>query len=73
MVTVICPVPALADIASSDSIMVAIADHADTDENAAEMLSLDAMSASAGTGQITVTMAFREPTSGPIKLNWSAA
>ena len=60
-------------VISTNRITVAIADHTDTDENAAEMLSLDAMSASAGTGQITVTMAFRDPTSGPIKLNWSAA
>ena len=57
----------------ANKIIITIGDHADTDENSADFLDILCMSASAGTGQITVTMAFGEPTSGPIKLNWSAA
>jgi hypothetical protein len=44
----------------------------DDDENAIEFLDVSAMGATPGTNQITVNMAFASPTSGPIKLNWSA-
>jgi hypothetical protein len=46
--------------------------YTDDDENAPEMLSVTSLSAVAGDGEITVTMEFGEPTSGPIKLKWRA-
>ncbi len=53
-------------------ITLAVAPHADADENTAEMLDLAAMSGTPGEGQITIRMAFSSPTSGPIRINWSA-
>ena len=43
-----------------------------SDENTAEMLNIQAMSATPNAGSITVNLSFGEPTSGAIKLNWSA-
>jgi len=43
----------------------------DTDENCPEMLNASSITAAAGAGLITVTAAFSELTSGPIKFNWS--
>lgn len=63
---------ATAGVTASDRIIAAIAPHSDTDENHETMLNLSVLSASAGTGQITFTLTFNEPTSGPIKINWSA-
>jgi hypothetical protein len=54
-------------------VMLAIGAHVNQDENTAEMLDIMAMSATPGTDQITVEMAFTTKTSGPIRLNWSAA
>lgn len=45
----------------------------DTDENTPELLTPCNMLAVPGTDQITVTLAFQRPESGPIKLNWSAS
>ena len=45
----------------------------DTDENTPELLTPCNMMAVPGTDQITVTLAFQRPESGPIKLNWSAS
>ena len=53
-------------------IFLTVGNHADSDENSAELLDIDAMSAAPGTGQITVTIGFDNPTSGPVLLNWSA-
>ena len=49
-------------------VMASIAPHLDSDENGAEGLRINAMSVAAGTDSATVTMAFGEQTSGPIKL-----
>ena len=53
-------------------LLVSVAPHADTDENDAEMLDIGAVSASPGADAVTLTLSFREPTSGPIKLNLMA-
>ena len=45
----------------------------DTDENTPELLTPCNMLAVPGIDQITVTLAFQRPESGPIKLNWSAS
>ena len=42
------------------------------DENDAELLDIAAMQGAAAANAIAVTLAFLTPTSGPIKLNWSA-
>lgn len=60
-------------VTAGQRIMVSIASHADTDENSAETLDINTMSGTALAAQITFEMSFREPTSGPIRLNWSAA
>ncbi|MCA3303635.1 MAG: hypothetical protein INF98_15845 [Roseomonas sp.] len=60
-------------VTGTNRILLSVAPHVDADENDAEMLDIAAMSAAPGTGQITVTLAFSEPTAGPIKLNWMAA
>ena len=60
-------------VTATQKIMASIAAHDDTDENDAEMLDILAMSATAGTGQITFDLGFSQVTSGPIKINWVAA
>lgn len=62
----------VADAAVSPSTIISpsLAAHNDSDENSAEMLSLVALSALAGSGQITFTLAFQRKESGPIKLNY---
>jgi hypothetical protein len=60
-------------VTAGQKIMPFIASHDDTDENDAEMLDILAMSATAGTGQITFELGFSQVTSGPIKINWVAA
>jgi hypothetical protein len=56
----------------ANKVFVSVANHLDSDENSAEMLGIDSMSATAGTDQATVLMSFSEPTSGPIRLNLMA-
>jgi hypothetical protein len=51
------------------TVVVTLAPTVDTDENTAEMLDIAGVSATPGTDAATLTMAFREPTSGPIKFN----
>lgn len=53
-------------------IFLALGAHADTDETSPEMLEIDALSGSAGTDEITITLNFAAATSGPVNLNWSA-
>lgn len=60
-------------IVPASRIFLSLAPAADDDENCPEMLALSSLSALAGSDQITVTAAFAEVTSGPVKLNWSAA
>ncbi len=60
-------------VVPADVVVPTIGAHVDADENDAEMLDVMALSATAGTDQITVTMAFATPTAGPIKISWMAA
>jgi hypothetical protein len=53
-------------------LLPALAPHLDSDENSPEMLDIGALSAEAGTDQAVITLSFREPTSGAIKLNLMA-
>lgn len=57
-------------IVPANSIGLFLAATVDSDENEAEALSVTALSAAAGTDQITINMSFGYPTSGPIKLIW---
>lgn len=59
-------------VTGSSRIFLSLQSGADSDENVADMIDLAALSGTPGTGQITVKMAFREPTSGPILIYWSA-
>lgn len=64
---------AVPEVQAGMSVTVSLAAHEDDDENTAEMLGIAAMSASAGAGSITLTIAFTEPTSGEIRFNYLAA
>lgn len=59
-------------VAPSDVIFVGLGAFTDEDENDPSLLNIAAMSAVAGTDEITVNLAFLTPTSGLIRLNWSA-
>lgn len=59
-------------VTPSAVIVCSIAPHDVTDENHPEFMSMLALAGAPGTDTITFSMAFGEPTSGPIKLNWSA-
>ena len=59
-----------AGVTPSDLIFPALAPTTDADENTADMLDLKALSAWAGTDEITFHLGFSERTSGPIKLQW---
>lgn len=52
--------------------MASLAKHSDADENSEELLSVSAIRAAAGAGSVSVFMAFSEPTSGPVRINWMA-
>jgi hypothetical protein len=54
-------------------VIVGLAATSDADENCPDELDLVSASGVAGVDQITFTLAFSAPTSGPIKLNWSAS
>jgi len=60
-------------VTGASVILITVAAHADSDENGADMLDLVSMSATPGTDQIAVEMAFSTPQRGEIKLNWMAA
>ena len=53
-------------------ITVSLAPSLDADENSAELLDLVTLWAEAGTDQITLNATFSDPTSGAVKINWSA-
>jgi len=59
-------------VTGTSRIMLSLAPALDSDENDPSFLDVMNMSAAPGTGQMTVSMAFRVPAAGPIKLNWSA-
>lgn len=62
-----------AAVTSGMTVTPSIGRHADTDENSDEMLAVNALIASAGVGAITFGIAFSEPTSGPVRVNYMAA
>ena len=57
---------------ASMRIVCSLAPHSDADVNDEEMLSVVALSASPGTDTATVSIAFSEPTTGPVKINLMA-
>lgn len=59
-------------VTPSSVVLCSVAPHLDADENDPELLDLVSLSALPGTDQVTITALFSEPTSGPIKVNWSA-
>jgi hypothetical protein len=62
---------AAAGVVPSNSIIALFAPGTDADENIAEWLvPVGGPVAVAGTDEITFTLNFQEPTSGPILLNW---
>lgn len=54
---------------TSMRIVCSIAPHSDADVNNEEMLSVVSLSAAPGTDTATVSIAFSEPTTGPVKIN----
>lgn len=64
---------AVAGILPTHRIIVGIGAHIDSDENAADMLDVTGMSATAGTGSILFTLGFSSKTAGPVRINWSAS
>ena len=63
---------ALTGCTASMRIVCSLAPHSDADVNDEEMLSVVALSASPGTDTATVSIAFSEPTTGPVKINLMA-
>ena len=53
-------------------VMVSLATTPDADENSPELLDLVTLWGEAGTDQITLNATFSDPTSGAVKINWSA-
>jgi len=53
-------------------VMVSLAPSLDADEKSAELLDLVTLWGEAGTDQITLNATFSDPTSGAVKINWSA-
>lgn len=59
-------------VTPTDLIFIGLGAFTDEDENDPSLLDIAAMSAVAGTDEITVNVTFLTPTSGLIRLNWSA-
>ena len=59
-------------VAPSSIITLCLALSLDADENSPELLDLVTLWAEAGTDQITLNATFSDPTSGAVKINWSA-
>ena len=59
---------AIAGVTPSSRVTLSLGAHGPADENEADMIDLVAMAAVPGTGSIDVTLAFAEPTAGPINL-----
>lgn len=60
-------------VTGTSRIMLGLAPTLDTDENCAEMLDIVSFDATPGVGVMTIIAAFSQPTSGPVKFNWSAS
>lgn len=63
---------AAAGVLAGSVVIAALAPALDTDENDPELLDLASLSAMPGVNTLSFEIAFREPSSGPIKINWSA-
>ena len=59
-------------VASTSVITVSLAPSLDADENSPDFLDLVTLWAEPGTDQITLNATFSDPTSGAVKINWSA-
>ena len=59
-------------VAPTSIITVSLAPSLDADENSPDLLDLVTLWAEAGTDQITLNATFSDPTSGAVKINWSA-
>ena len=59
-------------VAPTSIITVSLAPSLDADENSPELLDFVTLWAEAGTDQITLNATFSDPTSGAVKINWSA-
>lgn len=59
-------------VTPASRIVLSLAPALSSDENEPEMIDLMGASATAGSGQITITASFGTLTSGPVKFNWSA-
>ena len=57
---------------ATKKVVVSSAAYADTEENDAEMLGIEAVSAFPGTDTLTIVVSFTTVTNGPVKFNWSA-
>ena len=59
-------------VALTSVITVSLAPSLDADENSPDLLDLVTLWAEAGTDQIILNATFSDPTSGAVKINWSA-
>jgi hypothetical protein len=59
-------------VTPSSILTVSLAASLDADENSPDLLDLVTLWAEAGTDQITLNATFSDPTSGAVKINWSA-
>jgi len=59
-------------VTPGSTIAVSLASSVDADENSPELLDLITLWGEAGTDQITLNATFSDPTSGAVKINWSA-
>lgn len=61
---------AVPGVTTASRVALSIASHADTDENANDMLDIQTLVGVPGLDQIEIIATFSAPTSGPIKLNY---
>lgn len=59
-------------VTAASAIFLSLGAALDADENSPEMLSLVTLWGEPGIDQFTLNATFAEPTSGPVKINWSA-
>jgi len=63
----------VAGVLATNRIILGLAPCLDSDENCPEMLDIVSYVATPSDGAVTITATFSQPTSGPVKFNWSAA
>ena len=63
---------AASGVLTSHRLLIGLAPADDSDENDPELLDVLAVAARAQAGALEVSASFAEPTSGPVKFNWSA-